>query len=142
MQKKSYPDYASELSYDGSRKRRKADEVSVGGRFSDYLIPCHPYGDKHTKQREFEVNIFSLMAHVFTSLLLVYHDFFRKLTQDLDPRLLPVGRSKLSRSLIPTKNQLVEKSVIESLAEIKAVVISYDLWMSHKTEEIFSLTAN
>ena len=37
---------------------------------------------------------------------------------------------------------MVEKSVIERLAEVKAVVISYDLWMSRKTEEIFSLTAH
>ena len=35
----------------------------------------------------------------------------------------------------------MEKSVIETLAEVKAVVIRYNLWMSLKTEEIFSLTA-
>ena len=107
---------------------------------SDYLVPCHPYGDKHPKQREFEVNIAGLMAHAFILLSLIDHDCFRKFTQDLDPHICPVGRSKLSRSLIPTKKQLVEKSVIERLAEVKAVVISYNLWMSYKTEEIFSLT--
>ena len=74
------------------------------------------------------------MSHAFTSLLLVDHDRFRKLTQDLDPRLHPVGRSKLSRSLIPTENQLVEKSVIERIAKLKSVVISYDLWISHNME--------
>ena len=47
----SQPDDAYELSDDGIRKRRKAEEVSVGGRFSDNLVPCHPYGDKHPKQR-------------------------------------------------------------------------------------------
>ena len=36
----------------------------------------------------------------------------------------------------------MEKSIIESLSEVKAVVISYDLWMGRKTEEIFSLTAH
>ena len=77
------------------------------------------------------------MAHAFTSLSLVDHDCLRKLTQDLDPRLRPVGRSKLSRSLIPTKKKLAEKSVIERLAEVKSVVISYDLCMSHKTEDFF-----
>ena len=53
---------------DGSRKRRKADEVSIGGRFSDYLLPCHPYGENHPKQRESEVNAVDLMAHAFTLL--------------------------------------------------------------------------
>ena len=109
---------------------------------SDYLVPCHPYGDKHPKQREFEVNTFALMAHAFTSLSLVDNDCFRKLTQDLDRRLRPVGRSKLSRNLIPTKNQLVEKSFIGILEKVKAVVISYGLWMSRKTEDIFSLKAH
>ena len=75
-------------------------------------------------------------------LLLVDHDCFRKFTQDLEPRLCPVGRSKLSQSLIHTEKKLVEKSVIERLAEVKAVVISYDLWMRIKTEEMFSLRAH
>ena len=97
---------------------------------------------KHPKQKEFEVNIVALMAHTFTLLLLVDNYFFRKLTQDLDPRLCPFGQSKLSPSLIPTKKKLAEKSVIKRLAEVKAVVISYGLWTSHKTGEIFSLTAH
>ena len=88
-----------------------------------------------------EVNIVALMAHAFTSLSLVDHDFFCKLTQDNDPRLRPVGRSKLSWSLVPTKKKLAEKYVIERLEEVKTVVISYDLWMSRKTEEIFSSAA-
>ena len=79
---------------------------------------------------------------MFTSLSLVDHDCFRTLTQDIDPRLHPVGRSKISWSLIPTENQLVEKYVIERLAKVKAVVIIYDLWMIRKTEELFSLTAH
>ena len=93
MQKNSHLNGASDLrTDDGSRKRRKADEVSVGGRFSDYPVPCHPYGDRHAKHKESEVNIVALMAHAFTSLLLVDHDCFRNLTQDLDQHLYPVGR--------------------------------------------------
>ena len=46
----------------------------------------------------------------------------------------------MSHSLIPTENQLAEKSVIERLAKVKYVAISYDLRMSRNTEEIFSLT--
>ena len=68
FQKNSHPDDAYELSYDDGRKQINANEVSVGGRFSYYLVPCHPYGDKHPKQREFEVNIVALMSHVFTLL--------------------------------------------------------------------------
>ena len=68
-----------------------------------------------------------MTEHVFTLLLLVDHDRFFKLTQDIDPRLHPVGRSKLSRSIIPTETWLVERSIIERLEKVKAVVISYYL---------------
>ena len=112
FQNKSQPDDASELSDDGIRKGRNDSKVSVGGRLSDYLIMCHPYGEKHPKEREFEVNIVALMAHAFTFLSLVDHDCFRNLTQDIDPCLCSVGRSKMLRSLIPTKKKLAEKSVI------------------------------
>ena len=82
------------------------------------------------------------MAHAFTSLLLVDLDFVCKLTQDLDPHLHPVGQSNLSRSIIPTEKELLEKSVIERLTKVKGLVISCDFWMSRKTEEIFSLMAH
>ena len=103
LRKTSQIEYSSEIITEGvSRKRRNADKISVGGRFSDYLLPCHPYGNIYLKQGEFEVNDVALMAHPFTSLLLVDHECVCNLTQDIDARLRPVGRSKLSQSLIPT----------------------------------------
>ena len=87
LRKASHPDDASELSTDdGSRNQRKADEVSGRGRFLYYLLPCHPYGDNHPKHRYFEVNFIALMAHAFTSLLLVFLRFLLpsfKLNSDL-----------------------------------------------------------
>ena len=81
------------------------------------------------------------MVRAFKSLSLVDHTCFCKLTQDLDPRIFPVGHSKMLRSLISTENQSVERSIIEKLERVKAVVISYDIWMSCKTEENFLLMA-
>ena len=108
---------------------------------SDYLLPCHPYGYNHPKERSFEGNVVALMAHSFTSLSLVDHECFRKMTQDLDPRLLPVVSSKLSWSIIPSENQSMERYVIGRLTQTQAILIIYDLCMSRKTEENFSLTA-
>ena len=56
------------------------------------------------------------------------HDCFPKLTQDINPRLQPVGRSKMSRSIITTGNQLVERSVIERLEKLKVVADYYSLY--------------
>ena len=96
-------DVSELITDDGSINWRNSDEVSVGGRLSDYLLPCHLYGDNHPNQREFEGNIFALMAHEFTLLSLLDHYCFRNLTQDIDPHLHPIGRSKVSRSLVPTE---------------------------------------
>ena len=79
------------------------------------------------------------MAHAFTLLLLVDHEFLPKLTQDLNQRIFPVRRSKLSRSLITTENQSVERSVIERLPKVKDIVTIYDICMSHNTDKFFSL---
>ena len=46
------------------------------------------------------------------------------------------------RSLAPTEKQLVERYVNYRLEKLKAVVISYNLWMSRKMEERFSLAAH
>ena len=73
--KKSQPDDTYEISTDDvSRKSRKADKLSVGGRFSDYLLPCHPCGYNHPEKRGFEVNVVSLMAYTFISLSLLKHE--------------------------------------------------------------------
>ena len=119
------PDDAYEISTDDdSRKRRKFDKVSVVCRFSEYLLPCHPYEENHTKQREVEGNAISLMAHAFTLISLVDQDWLHKMTQDLDPRLHPVGRSKMPLSLIPKEKKSVDRFVVGRLAKVKSTVIS------------------
>ena len=64
------------------------------------------------------------------SLSLVDHECFCKMTQDLEPQILPVGLSKMSYSLLPIETKMVERSVVEKLAKIKAIVISYKIWMN------------
>ena len=52
--KTSQNDDTSELITDDEiRKRRNSDKISVGNIFSYYLLPYHPYGDNHPKQRDF-----------------------------------------------------------------------------------------
>ena len=140
LRKTSQPDDAYEISTDdGNRQRRKANEVSAGGRISYYLLSCHPYGDNHPKQSEFDGNVISLMSHVFIFLLLVDHECFRKLTHDINQRLHPGGSSKLLQSIIPTENQSLQRYVIDNLEKGKDVVISYNLWISRKMEKHFPL---
>ena len=101
--KTSQPEDASEIITDKiSIKHRNSDKLSIGGRLSDYLLLCHLYGDNHPNQREFGGYDVTLMAHTFTLLSLVNHECFRMLTKYINLQLWPVGRSKLSQSLILT----------------------------------------
>ena len=102
---------------DGNIKWRKSDKIIVGGRLKDYLLPCNPYGYNNPNQREFEVNVVVLIAHAFTFLLLMDHECFRNLRQDIDPCLCHVGHSKMSWSLITAYAQLVERSAIGRLVQ-------------------------
>ena len=72
--------------------------------------------------REIEGNVVDFMAHEFKLLSLVYHDRFHNLTKDIKPRLHPFEISKISRSIVSTEKQLVERSGIESLEKLKTVV--------------------
>ena len=52
FRKTSHPDDTSEIRTDvDSIEGIKAEEVSVGGRLLDDLLPYHPYGDNNPKQR-------------------------------------------------------------------------------------------
>ena len=108
LHKTLQPDGASEIiTDDGNIKWRKSDKIIVGGRLKDYLLPCNPYGYNNPNQREFEVNVVVLIAHAFTFLLLMDHECFRKMMQDIDSRRCRVGCSKMSRSLITADAKLV-----------------------------------
>ena len=77
LRKTSHTEYLSEIiTEDGSKNRRKAEKISVGGKWSDYLLPCHPYGGNNLNQRKFDGNVVTLMVHLFTSLLLVDMNVF------------------------------------------------------------------
>ena len=82
------------------------------------------------------------MVHAFTLLSLVDHYCLSKLNQNLNPWLHPIRWSKLLWSLIPTEKKSAERSIIERLEKVKAIVISYELLMSCKMEEIFLLMAH
>jgi len=83
-----------------------------------------------------------LRASSYTPLSLVEEPSFRKIIADIDPRLNPISRSRLSRTLIPKIYQEIETDVKAQVDAIAASCLSYDLWMTRKNEEIFSLVSH
>ena len=60
----------------------------------------------------------------------------------LDPSIQPIARSKLTRTTIPHKCKKTETDVSSLIDGVRCVVISYDLWMSKMTQDIFSMMAH
>ena len=74
----------------------------------------------------------ALMEKAYTPLSLVDCCEFRKLISSLDPRIVPVSLSRLSRKFIPLKCEAVESDVIKVLNNCPCVILSFDLWISVK----------
>ena len=70
-----------------------------------------------------------------------YHEF-RKLISPLDPLIVSVLRSHLSKNLIPLKYEAIKSDAMKNLGNFPYVVLSFDLWMSVKSEDVFSISSH
>ena len=86
---------------------------------------------------EHEDHLVMMMAHAYTSLLLVEVEVFRRMVTHLDPSIWNITRYKLIRTLIRQKLKKEETYVSSLLDGVHCFFISYDLWMSNMTQEIF-----
>ena len=123
-------------------KLKVEDSDSYISRVSDFMIATKKYNKCHTHQASFEENIVDLVAKAFTPLSLVDCREFRKLISSLDPRIVTFSRSRLSRKFIPLKYEDVEYDVMKELNNGPYVILSFDLWISVKNEDIFSISAH
>ena len=113
-------------------KRKVEDRDSYISRVSDFIIGTNKYNKGHTQQASFEENILALMEKAYKPLSLVGLNEFRKLISSLDPRIVPVSRSRISINLITLKHDSVESDVIKVLNNCPCVILSFDLWISVK----------
>ena len=72
------------------------------------------------------------MAKAYTPLSLLDCLEFRKLISSLDPRIVPISQSLLSRKLIPIKYETLYSDVMKDLNNCMYVVLSFNLLMSVK----------
>ena len=83
-----------------------------------------------------------MMTKLFTPLSLLQGDAFRIIVYELEPSIKQVSWSLLQRKLIPDKAESLELQVKDRIDKFEEIVLTYDLWMSQKNEEIFSMTAH
>ena len=110
--------------------------------FKDWTLQHQRYSKKDRKQLLFEDNLVMLCVKDYLPLSLCESEQFRKTIKDIDARLNPVSRSKLSRTLLPKKKDKVAESVTKRVKSFRCVTLAFDLWMSRAYTEIFSLNAH
>jgi hypothetical protein len=69
----------------------------------------------------------------------VEHEAYINLIIERDPRLSIISVTWLSRNLIPKTTTEIVKNVQHMLTHVPAVSLSFDLWMSRRADELFSL---
>ncbi len=107
-----------------------------------YFKNCKPFPPNSWEQKQFEANIVRLTASAYTPLSLVENPSFRRLITSIEPRLNHISRTKLTRKIIPNTISKIKNNIRDRLSNVKSLSLSYDLWMTRKTEEIFSLNAH
>ena len=100
------------------------------------------YGDTHPRQQKYQYNLVMLMAKSFVPLSLFHGDPFRALLSDLYTSINQVSRALVLRKLIPDKSESLELQVKDHLNKCGSLVLTYNLWMSRKNEEIFSMNTH
>ena len=100
------------------------------------------YGPNHPNQMEHEDHLVMMLSHSYTPMLMVEGRALCSMSPHLDTQNLPITRSKLTNSLIHHKLNRAETYVSSLLDVVCCVVISYYLWMSKTTQEIFSMIAH
>lgn len=135
----STPDYGRKL-----KKRVKIDNNGQSKQASiinTYIHSSRPYRKKSEKQQRYEDSLCRLTAKALTPLALCEITSYREHIWLLDPRMNPVSQLQLTQTLIPEMFTKVQKDAIKLLLHTKCVSLAYDLWMTRKTEEMFSIQA-
>ena len=108
--------------------RRKVEDSDSSISFvSDFIIATKKYNKGHTQQASFKENIVALIEKAYTPLSLMDCCEFRKLTSSLDPCIVPVLLSRITRNLITLKYETVDSDVMKEFNNFPYVVLIFDL---------------
>jgi hypothetical protein len=102
------------------------------------LISNDKYASNSKERLELEEDDIALTALACTPLLLVEHEAFINLIMKRDPRQNMTSRIWLSRNLISKGSTEIVKNMKHMLTHVPVVSLSYNLWMTHRAEEMFS----
>ena len=81
-----------------------------------------------------------MMAHSYAHMFLVEGGAFRRMVTPLNLSIQNITRSKLTRTIIPHKFNKAETDSYSFLDGVIFVVVSYNLWISKNTQDIFPMT--
>eukprot|EP01135_Chromosphaera_perkinsii_P008537 Nk52_evm3s1400 gene=Nk52_evmTU3s1400 len=131
----------------GTKKGKKKPESSVASSSKAKLSSSSIYkylnvnGERSTavKQSDFEEDAVLFFCKAKAPLSQYENAWFRRMLLRQNPELEFVSRRLFTEKHIPRKADLVRKDLQEHIDESLCGSLSFDLWMSRSTEEVFSL---
>ena len=100
------------------------------------------YNPKSLKLLQFEDDTIIICEEAHTPLSVVERTSFRLFVGNLYGHVTPISRTLLTWKMIPEKVREITVTVGVHLAKFGCICLSFDLWMTCKTEEIFPLQAH
>jgi hypothetical protein len=94
------------------------------------------------RQRVFSKLLCLLIVFLRLPLMAVENPWFKAFVYFLDPTMYIAGRRQMRNTLLPELHEQTETEVIGLLALGSVVCLSFDLWMSRKTEDVLALEAH
>lgn len=98
------------------------------------------YSREVPKQQRFEQDLVLLTVMGMLPLSIVENKWFRRLCSNLDPKVKHMTRKELTVNRIPSMSRSIkEEFLFPSLSASVGGSLQFDLWMTTKTQEIFSM---
>ncbi|KAK3253240.1 hypothetical protein CYMTET_37144 [Cymbomonas tetramitiformis] len=122
-----------------SAKRRRSSAVTIAS-LKKHFKGSEAFGAKDPRQLAFNDDLCLLVAKGLMSIRLVENPWFRRLIWRQEPRVTIPSRREFKNKLLPdfgSRNE--EVNVTADLKAALSISLAFDLWMSRKYEDVFSI---
>ena len=121
------------------RKRETADDKPGEAAIGTYFRSVKKLKRESEKARTFFRLVTLLIVYARLPFSLVAHPVFKALVWFLDPTIPIPTRGELTNKLMPEMVKECKDSLCRSLDKVLGAAVTFDLWMSKKTDDILSV---
>jgi hypothetical protein len=139
---KEFEQYVKRESKEDVNKRQEAKR-SLSQKVTEHFKSKKKLKRSSVRQKAFERDLLLLLVKDLRPISFVDSPYVRQLILRLDPSVTIPSRREVREKLLPELRRWVNEEYVKpSLSKALGVCISFDLWMSRKTEDLFAVVAH